>query len=165
MLHLLGLLILDTYLGLLLLRLLVGHNLAMLLLGLLLLNAMVVLLLLLLRLDAWPGCGLLLLFIIVTLVFVVVFREVTLRVAKRHIGLALVLLKIDWLVQVIVHNMILGGLLADVVVRGRHADQVDLMEGEALRADPRVLLAILTIVEHLAAQRFIGIVTIERKCY
>lgn len=74
----------------------------MLLLGLL------VLLLVMLLLDAWPwGGGQLLLLVIVTLMFVVVLREVTLRVAKRHIWLALVLLKIDGLIQVVVYNMVL----------------------------------------------------------
>jgi len=137
------LLVLYPHLGLLL-RLLVGHHLAMLLLGLLLLLLvmlllLVVLLLLLLRLmlDAWPWSGgQLLLLVIVTLMLVVVFREVTLRIAQCHIGLALVLLEVDRLVKVVVHYVVLGGLLADVVVRGRHADQMDLVEGETLGADP-----------------------------
>jgi len=99
----------------------------------------VVLLLLLLRLmlDAWPWSGgQLLLLVIVTLMLVVVFREVTLRVAQCDVGLALVLLEVDRLVQVVVHYVVLGGLLADVVVRRRHADQMDLVEGETLGADP-----------------------------
>jgi len=136
------LLVLYPHLGLLL-RLLVGHHLAMLLLGLLLLLLVmllllvVLLLLLRLMLDAWPWRGgQLLLLVIVALVFVVVLREVTLRIAQCHIGLALVLLEVDRLVKVVVHYVVLGGLLADVVVRGRHADQVDLVEGEALGADP-----------------------------
>lgn len=70
------------------------------------------------------------------------------------------LLKIDGLVQVVVYNMVLGGLFADVVVRGRHADEMDLVEGETLRTDPRVLLALLAVVEHFAAQRLVGIVSV-----
>lgn len=71
------------------------------------------------------------------------------------------LLQIDGLVEIIVDYMILGGLLADVVVRGWHANQVDLVEREALGADPRMLLTLLAIVEHFAAQRLISIVTKE----
>lgn len=155
-------------LDLVLLRLLVLHPdlLLGLLLGLLIDLAMLLglLLLLVLVLDARPWGGqLLLLLVVVALVFIVVLREVALRVAQRHIGLALVLLQVDWLVQVIVDDVVLGGLLADVVVRGRHADQVDLVEGEALGADPRVLLALLAVVEDLAAQRFVGIVSGRRE--
>lgn len=37
---------------------------------------------------------------------------------------------------------------------------MDLVEGEALRTDPRVLLALLAVVEHFAAQRLVGIVSV-----
>lgn len=116
-LHLLGLVLLWLWL--------IGDRLAM-------------LLRLWLMLYAWPGSWLLLLLlvVVVALVLVVVLGEVTFRVAQRHVRLALVLLQIDRLVEVVVDDVVLGGLLADVVVRGGHADQVDLVEREALGADP-----------------------------
>lgn len=116
-LHLLGLVLLWLRL--------IGHRLAM-------------LLRLWLMLYAWTGSWLhlLLLIVVVALVLVVVLGEVTFRVAQRHVRLALVLLQIDRFVEVVVDDVVLGGLLADVVVRGGHADQVDLVEREALRADP-----------------------------
>lgn len=147
------LLVLDAYLGrvlqLLRLRLmlwlrlrLIGNRLAM---------------LLRLMLNAGTGRGKLLL-IVVTLVFIIVLREIALRVAQRDIRLALMLLQIDGLVEIVVDNMILRGLLADVVVRWGHANQMDLMESKALRADPRMLLTLLAVVEDLTVQRLIGIV-------
>lgn len=120
---------------------------------------------LMLMLHAWTGRWLFLLFlvVVVALVFVIVLGEVAFRVAQRHVRLALMLLQIDRLVQIVVHNVILGRLLADVVVRRGHANQVDLMEGEALGADPRVLLALLAVVEDLAAQRLVGVVAEDQR--
>lgn len=114
--------------------------------------------LLLLVLNAWTGCGQLLLLVVVALVLVVVLWEIALGVAQRDVRLALMLLQIDGLVEIVVDNMVLGGLLADVVVRWGHANQMDLMEGEALGTDPRMLLALLAVMEDLTIERFIGIV-------
>lgn len=152
------LLVLHTYLGLgLWLRLRLIRDCLAMLLGLYLW--------LMLMLYTWTGRWLFLLFlvVVVALVFVVVLGEVAFRVAQRHVRLALMLLQIDRLVEIVVHDMILGGLLADVVVRGGHANQVDLVEGEAFGADPRVLLALLAVVEDLTAQRLIGVVTEEHR--
>ena len=68
------------------------------------------------------------------------------------------LLHVDRLVEIIVDEVILGRLLADVVPGRWHADQVHLMEGKALRADPRVLLVLLAVVEHLAAEALVRVV-------
>lgn len=164
-----GLRLLVTYLCddlLLLLRLLLVLDAHLVLLRLRLISKRLTMLLwlLLLMLYAWPGRGLhlLLLLVVVALVLVVVLWEIALRVAQRYIRFALMLLQIDWLVQIVIDNVVLGGLLADVVVRWGHANQMDLMKGEALGAYPRMLLTLLAVMEHLAAQRLIRIVAVGK---
>lgn len=100
---------------------------------------------------------------VLSLVLVEALRVVAFRVAQRDVRLVLVLLHVQSLVQVVVDHVVLGRLRANVVGRWWHADQVNLMEGEALRADPRVLLVLLAVVEHLTVQTLIGV--IARECY
>lgn len=78
---------------------------------------------------------------------------------ERNVGLRLVLLHVDRLVQIVVDEVIFGRLLADVFIGRRHADEVDLMERGALRADPRMLCVLLTVVEDLTADRVVRIVS------
>lgn len=72
------------------------------------------------------------------------------------------LFHVERLVQIVIDHMILGRLGANVVRCRRHADQVDLMEREALRANPRVLLAFLAVVEHLTLETLVSVVSAIR---
>lgn len=100
----------------------------------------------------------------VALVGVDVSREVALAVPEGDVRPALGLLEVQRLVQVVVHEVVLRALLA--VDLGRptsapsrgHADQVDLVEGEALRTYPGVAGVVLAVVENLAVQLLIGVV-------
>lgn len=63
---------------------------------------------------------------VVAVVPVDLLRVVSVGVLEGHVGLALHLLLVDGSVQVVVHEVVAGRLLADVVVSRRHTDQVDL---------------------------------------
>lgn len=69
---------------------------------------------------------LLLLILVVSVVPVDLSGVVPVGVLEGHVGLPLYLLLVDRPVQVLVHEMVLGGLLADAVGAGGHADQVHL---------------------------------------
>lgn len=71
---------------------------------------------------------------------------------------------VDRLVEVVVDEVILGRLLADVVAGWWHTDQVHLMECEAFRTDPGVFLIFLAVVEHFAAQTFVSVVSGGASC-
>jgi len=57
---------------------------------------------------------------------VLVFRVVPVGVSEGNVGSGASLLGVDWLIQIVVDEEVLRALRADVVVRGRHADQVHL---------------------------------------
>lgn len=101
-----------------------------------------------------------LLVVLLTLVLEDLLRIVPLRIAQHHIGLLVVLVHIQGFVQVLVHKVVLGRLLANVLAARGHADQMDLVEGEALGTDPGVLLVIGTIMEHLATQSLVRVVAV-----
>lgn len=78
---------------------------------------------------------------------------------ERDIGLRLVLLHVDRLVEIVVDEVIFGRLLADVLVGRWHADEVDLVECGAFRANPRVFCVLLTVVEDLTSDGVVRIVS------
>ena len=54
--------------------------------------------------------------LLITFLIIIVLGIIAFRIAQRDIGLAMMLLQIDGLVQIIIDNMILGGLFADVLI-------------------------------------------------
>lgn len=92
---------------------------------------------------------------------------VAFRVSQCDIWFRLVFFDVDRLVQKVVDDVVFGRLLADVITRWWHADQMHLMECKTFGADPGVFLVFLTVVEYLATEAFVGVVAgqkITKKC-
>jgi len=90
----------------------------------------------------------------------VTVRVVTVSIQQS----AVTVLIFNVLVQVVVDKVEFGRFLANVLLVDGHADQMHLVEGSAFRAEPRVPGAILTVVEHLAVDSLVGIVTVFLLC-
>lgn len=102
-------------------------------------------------------------FFILSLIAVDVFWIVSFWIAKCDIWTSLVLLNVDGLVEEIVDDVVFGRLLTGVIVWWWHTYQMHLMELETFRANPWVLLVLLTVVEHLATHALVGIVSARWK--
>lgn len=63
------------------------------------------------------------------------------------------------LVEVIVDEMVFGWLFADVLVWWWHANQMNLMERGAFGTNPRVLCVFLAVVEDLASDGVVSVVS------
>lgn len=98
--------------------------------------------------------------LVLTLVVVDILGIVAFWILQRNVWLRLMLFDVDGFVEEIVDDVVLWWLLANVIARRWHANQMDLVEDETFRTHPRVLLVLLTVMEHLAIHTFVGVVSV-----
>lgn len=94
------------------------------------------------------------------MVFIDIFWEIALRIPQADVWFALMFFKVDWLVEIVVDDVIFLRLLTDVIMGWWHTNQMYLVESEPFRANPRMTLAILAVMEHFAVNSVISVVSV-----